>query len=307
MDLPARLGGHRLLHRAGIVRPRERFVRREVYDYGHVVHDLQLNAWVLAYRRAAGDAFLSWDGETHIEPPREARVQQGVLRVGDHWSAEGLRDPRARLVRPDAVLEVGRPDGDGSRVLFIEYDRTRRVDKNYEKFRRYDTFLCCGGSTRASRTAMLARLTPEFEMTVPAGMGVQPQTYRGPEGFRRWFDSFSEIMEIRVESHDFIAVGDRVVAPHTLHARGRETGIDSERTRRTCGTSVTARRSCLRCSRRSTRRLRRYNRPHPHVDTAPLPLRARGAVARLAVICSGRSGWGRAEVVMLATAAVRGR
>ena len=142
MDLPARLGGHRLLHRAGIVRPRERFVRREVYDYGHVVHDLQLNAWVLAYRRAAGDAFLSWDGETHIEPPREARVQQGVLRVGDHWSAEGLRDPRARLVRPDAVLEVGRPDGDGSRVLFIEYDRTRRVDKNYEKFRRYDTFLC---------------------------------------------------------------------------------------------------------------------------------------------------------------------
>jgi ketosteroid isomerase-like protein len=59
-------------------------------------------------------------------------------------------------------------------------------------------------------------------------MGAEPQTYRGPEGFRRWFDSFSEIMEIRVESHDLIAVGDRVVAPHTLHARGRETGIDSE-------------------------------------------------------------------------------
>jgi ketosteroid isomerase-like protein len=76
--------------------------------------------------------------------------------------------------------------------------------------------------------ALLARLTPEFEMVVPAGMGVEPQTYRGAEGFRRWFDSFSAIMEIRVESHDFIAVGDRVVAPHTLHARGRETGIDTE-------------------------------------------------------------------------------
>jgi ketosteroid isomerase-like protein len=50
----------------------------------------------------------------------------------------------------------------------------------------------------------------------------------GSEGFRRWFDSFSEIMELRVESHDFIAVGDRVVAPHTLHARGRETGIETE-------------------------------------------------------------------------------
>ena len=50
--------------------------------------------------------------------------------------------------------------------------------------------------------AMLARRAPEFEMVVPAGMGVDPRTYRGPEGFRRWFDSFSEIMEIRVESRD---------------------------------------------------------------------------------------------------------
>ena len=114
-------------------------MRREIYDYGHVLHDLQLNAWVLAYRRAAGDAFLSWEGETHIEPPREARAQQGVLRVADYWSAKRLRDPRARLVRPDAVLKVAR---DGTRLFFIEYDRTRRVDKNYERFRRYDSFLC---------------------------------------------------------------------------------------------------------------------------------------------------------------------
>jgi hypothetical protein len=134
--------GHRLLQRGGLVGPRDRFLGREVYDYGHVLHNLQLNAWVLAYRRAAGDLLLSWEGETHIEPPREARAQQGVLRVGDYWSAESLRDPRPRLVRPDAVLEVARPDGDGTRVFFIEYDRTRRVDKNYEKFRRYDTFLC---------------------------------------------------------------------------------------------------------------------------------------------------------------------
>jgi hypothetical protein len=45
-------------------------------------------------------------------------------------------------VRPDVVIEVARYDGDGSRVFFIEYDRTRRVDKNYEKLRRYDTVLC---------------------------------------------------------------------------------------------------------------------------------------------------------------------
>jgi Protein of unknown function (DUF5131) len=28
------------------------------------------------------------------------------------------------------------------RTLFIEYDRTRRIDKNYDKPRRYDAFLC---------------------------------------------------------------------------------------------------------------------------------------------------------------------
>jgi hypothetical protein len=27
-------------------------------------------------------------------------------------------------------------------MFLIEYDRTQRVDKNFEKFRRYDTFLC---------------------------------------------------------------------------------------------------------------------------------------------------------------------
>ena len=136
------LEGHRLLQRAGLLGRRERFAPREVYDYGHVLHELQLNAWVLAYRRATGDLLLCWEGERHIEPPREARGRQGVLRLGDYWSAEGLRDPRPRLVRPDAALEVAKANGDGSRVIFIEYDRTRRVDKNYEKFRRYDTFLC---------------------------------------------------------------------------------------------------------------------------------------------------------------------
>jgi Replication-relaxation len=136
------LEGHRLLQRAGLVERRERFAPREVFDYGHVLHELQLNAWILAYRAEAGESFISWEGETHIEPPREARARQGVLGVGDYWSAEGLRDPRPRLVRPDAVLEVARNDGDGAYVLLIEYDRTRRVDKNYEKIRRYDAFLC---------------------------------------------------------------------------------------------------------------------------------------------------------------------
>ena len=136
------LEGHRLLQRAGLLGPHERFARREVYDYGHVLHDLQLNAWVLAYRRSAGDAFLSWEGETSIEPAREARSQSAKdIRLGNDWSVHGLRDRHPRLVKPDAVLEIDRDDDDPY-LVFIEYDRTSRVDKNFEKFRRYDSFLC---------------------------------------------------------------------------------------------------------------------------------------------------------------------
>jgi hypothetical protein len=105
------------------------------------LRELQLNAWVLATRRALGPALLSWDGETHLEPPPKARRAQ--LRLHEDWSAEDLRDPRARPLRPDAMLEILGDGHEASRRLFlIEYDRTRRVDKNYDKFRRYDTFLC---------------------------------------------------------------------------------------------------------------------------------------------------------------------
>ena len=54
----------------------------------------------------------------------------------------GLRDARGRLVRPDAVVRAARRSDGGTRAFLIEYDRTRRVDKNFEKFLRYDSLLC---------------------------------------------------------------------------------------------------------------------------------------------------------------------
>jgi hypothetical protein len=130
--------GHRLLQHHGLIPAGQRYAPRRIYDYGHVLHEIQLNAWVLAYRRALGTSLITWDGETDIEPPPKAR--NGQLRLGDDWSAKGLREPHARLLRPDAVLEIER-HGDGAHTFLIEYDRTRRVDKNYGKFRRYDAFL----------------------------------------------------------------------------------------------------------------------------------------------------------------------
>jgi hypothetical protein len=133
--------GHRLLQNAGLIPTRQRYERRDVYDYTYVLHDLHVNSWVLAYRRALGGALLDWSGETAIEPPPPARGSQ--LRLGDNWSVESLKAPRPRAVVPDAVLEIARGDEERRRVFLIEYDRTTRVDKNCEKFRRYDAFLTC--------------------------------------------------------------------------------------------------------------------------------------------------------------------
>ena len=116
--------------------------RAAIYDYGHVLHELQLNAWVLAYRRAARRRLAHrWDGETDIEPPA-AGAQRASCGSTTTGPPKGLREPHARLLRPDAVLEIAATTtATARRTFLIEYDRTRRVDKNYDKFRRYDAFL----------------------------------------------------------------------------------------------------------------------------------------------------------------------
>jgi ketosteroid isomerase-like protein len=67
----------------------------------------------------------------------------------------------------------------------------------------------------------------EFEATTPPNLASEPDTYRGHDGIRRWFDSFDDVMdEIRWDAHGFEEVGDRVVVDFTLRARGRTSGLD---------------------------------------------------------------------------------
>jgi hypothetical protein len=47
--------GHQLLQHADLIPLNRRHRPRLIFDFGHVLHELQLNAWVLAYRRALGD------------------------------------------------------------------------------------------------------------------------------------------------------------------------------------------------------------------------------------------------------------
>jgi Replication-relaxation len=131
--------GHRLLRELGAIDPDARFKPREVFDYGRALHDVQVNAWVLAYRRLLGPALLEWRGEQQLTPPRTARQAQRPL--GDAWSTEGLRDPQPRPVVPDAALQIADDGGEGERTFLLEYDRTSRTDKNFDKFRRYDNLV----------------------------------------------------------------------------------------------------------------------------------------------------------------------
>jgi ketosteroid isomerase-like protein len=75
--------------------------------------------------------------------------------------------------------------------------------------------------------ALLPLIHPEFELTTPPNLAAEPDTYRGPEGIRRYFDSFYDAMEeIRFEPGELREVGGRVIVPTTLSARGRATGIE---------------------------------------------------------------------------------
>jgi ketosteroid isomerase-like protein len=76
---------------------------------------------------------------------------------------------------------------------------------------------------------LLPFIHPEFEVTTPPGLAAEPDTYRGPEGIRRYFDSFYEAMDqVSFEAKEFIPAGERVVVPMILRARGRRTGIVAE-------------------------------------------------------------------------------
>jgi ketosteroid isomerase-like protein len=74
----------------------------------------------------------------------------------------------------------------------------------------------------------IAYLTPEFEYAatgiIPGAGGV----VRGPEGFRRFLESFwGEFDEPRTEVRDLIAAGDHVVVAQTFRGRGKQSGVET--------------------------------------------------------------------------------
>jgi hypothetical protein len=97
------------------------------------------------------------------------------------------------------------------------------VENNVDVVRRGFEALNTGGVE-----ALVPFIHPEFEVTTPPGLAAEPDTYRGHEGVRRYFESFYEAMDrVEFDADRFIPVGERVVVPMALRARGRTTGIET--------------------------------------------------------------------------------
>lgn len=70
----------------------------------------------------------------------------------------------------------------------------------------------------------------EFEMETPAAIASEPDVYRGPEGIRRWWETFLEVMEwVRLETEQIHPVDDeRLILEFVIHTRGRASGIETD-------------------------------------------------------------------------------
>jgi ketosteroid isomerase-like protein len=76
---------------------------------------------------------------------------------------------------------------------------------------------------------ILALVHPDFEAVIPPELSAEPDTYRGHEGLRHYFQSFEEVMdEIRFQPERFWDLGETVVVAIRVTAKGKETGIPVE-------------------------------------------------------------------------------
>lgn len=129
---------------------RAQFVDRSPTDHRVIAHDLQVNGWVLAYRRLARDLIAGWRGpdRSTVEVPSRTGARRGRpepigpadVKVEGYVQIRGLRRKEFARVSPDATLELALASGRRFDVL-IELDRTRRPRKNDSKLLRYDALL----------------------------------------------------------------------------------------------------------------------------------------------------------------------
>jgi ketosteroid isomerase-like protein len=77
--------------------------------------------------------------------------------------------------------------------------------------------------------AAIPYIHPDFEFSTPPQISLEPETYRGHDGLRRYFDQWSDAADrVRIMLEEVLDGGDAVVFSGRLCARGRATGIETE-------------------------------------------------------------------------------
>src|SRR4029079_7945252 len=114
-------------------------------------------------------------------PPPHGRTPRATARPSaSARSRRGLI--RSRSSSPGAPRRPGRDHSSGQ-----GYAPRAMSEADVELVRRGFEALEVGDAE-----ALIPLVHPEFEMTTPAGLAAEPDTYRGQEGVRRYFDSFYE-------------------------------------------------------------------------------------------------------------------
>jgi hypothetical protein len=70
--------GHRLLRSTGALDRHARFELRTIYDYRYVVHEIHLNAWILAWRRLLAPRYSPGAARLSSNPPLRPEADRCV-------------------------------------------------------------------------------------------------------------------------------------------------------------------------------------------------------------------------------------
>jgi ketosteroid isomerase-like protein len=97
-------------------------------------------------------------------------------------------------------------------------------ESNVEVVRRLFELYASGGIE-----AVLEIMDQEIVIVIPPDVSAEPDTYRGHEGARRYFEGFDGMLEdIRYEAFELIPEGDHVLAVSRLAGRGVSSGVEVE-------------------------------------------------------------------------------
>jgi ketosteroid isomerase-like protein len=81
---------------------------------------------------------------------------------------------------------------------------------------------------RGDVDAVVADAAPDLEYVATGAIPGAGGVYRGPEGFRRFLETFwGEFADARIELHEFIDAGNRVLVSQTLRGRGKQSGVEA--------------------------------------------------------------------------------